>query len=432
MVISVSVFLFPASDAFSAILKVPVQYDNIQKAIDRASPGDTVLVAPGKYRGDIRLKEKVVLQGAGAETTIIEGAGAGSVIEGAKEAVVEGFTITGSGRKGSIGVTLDAGISCFNAPMTIANNRIKGNNTGIKLYYSPSNVINNEITGSAFYGIYLIYSDSLIENNVISRNASHGIYNSYSNPEIANNTLTANYTGMFSEVSRVVVRNNIITGNKIAGVNWAEFIGSQYRTEPVLFNNLVWGNGEDYVNVARPASDISKDPKFGAGHRLKAGSPALKAGDGGGEIGAFGGRYAQSKVPLPPSEKSYAKLSLKERIETIKEPDYMTQKDWRDDPLRRGRGDFEGFCVPCHGPQGKGDGLLADTLDVKPRDLSDPSIMSNRTDETIFKVIKEGGGSVGFSDSMMSFSAQFTDDEVRNIIKYIRSEICRCGFAGGN
>lgn len=425
-----------SSDSSADTIKVPAQYREIQAAIDKAKPGDTVLVSAGRYMEDIRLKEDMVLQGEGADVTIIEGSGNASVVEGAKGAVIEGFTITGSGRKGTIGVTMDAAISCNNAPMTIANNRIINNNTGIKLYYSPSNIINNEIAGSKAYGVYLVYSDSLVQNNVITKSASHGIYNSYANPEIINNTIEGNFTGVFSEVSRVVVRNNIVTGNFGSGIRWAEFVTAQYRTEPILSHNVVWGNGEDYINIGGHATDINSDPVFADGKkgdfRLKKGSPASGKGEGGVDIGAFGGRYAQARIPVAPKDKSYAGLSLKERLATIKEPDYMSQSNFMTaSPLEKAKGDFNGFCVPCHGAQGKGDGLLADTLDVRPRDLSDKSIMSYRTDEMLFKVIKDGGPAGGFSENMMSFSAQFNDEEIKNIIQYLRSEICNCSFEGG-
>ena len=48
---------------------------SIQVAIVVASSNDTVLVAAGLYNESITLKSGVVLQGAGADTTVIEGAG---------------------------------------------------------------------------------------------------------------------------------------------------------------------------------------------------------------------------------------------------------------------------------------------------------------------------------------------------------------------
>ncbi len=418
--------------AEGATIRVPGDYKTIQEAVDHASAGDTVVVSPGRYRGNITLKEDIILQGAGADSTIIEGDGTGSVIEGASGAVVEGFTITGSGRKGKTGITMDAGISANNAPMTIANNRIINNNTGIKLYYSPSNIINNVIADSDNYGVYLSYSDSTVKNNIIINNKNHGIYCSYSKPEIINNTIYNNLNGIYSEVSRVVIKNNIISGNKSAGVKWAEPIGSQEGSEPILSYNIVWGNGKDYVNVRPGEGGLAKDPGFvnpeGGDFHLKKSSPGIGAGEGGVDIGAFGGDDAQKEIPVSPSVKSYA--SVKPKKDVGKEPDYMSQMAWKEG-TKSGKGNFEGYCVPCHGPEGRGDGVLAETLDVPPRDLSNSELLSTRTDEFLFKVIKNGGPSVGFSENMMPFSGTLSDEEIRNIISYIRSDICKCKYKGG-
>lgn len=95
-----------------------------------------------------------------------------------------------------------------------------------------------------------------------------------------------------------------------------------------------------------------------------------------------------------------------------------------------GKDNFIGNCTPCHGETGKGDGPLADTLGVgvKPRNLSDAKLLSARTDEFLFKVIKSGGVAVGFSESMPSWKETFTDAEIKQIIQYVRSSICKCKY----
>jgi hypothetical protein len=44
------------------------------------------------------------------------------------------------------------------------------------------------------------------------------------------------------------------------------------------------------------------------------------------------------------------------------------------DPVARGGALYQSHgCIACHGPEGRGDGLLAGSLDPKPRDLHDPA-----------------------------------------------------------
>lgn len=432
-------------------LSVPSDYKTIQSAIDASSSGDTIKVSPGKYKENIILKEGIIIQGSGADAAIIDGGGKGNVVEGAKGAVLEGFTITNSGKRGTTGDVMDVGVSAKHSPMTIANCRITGNNAGIRTYFAPSNIVNNIIADNRVYGLYMLYSDSFIKNNIIYNNGSYGIYNSYSNPEVINNTIFKNFDGIYSEISKVVVRSNIIVNNKSGGIRWAESPDAQKGTgfmkgvEPILSYNLVWGNKTNYVNTSPGNGDISKDPIFldlakGNAH-LKNNSPAINAGSEDttdndldatrNDIGAYGGPLAQNQITVSPKNVSY--VSLKIKTETLEEPDYGSQATWSgEEGKKSGKGLFQSWCVSCHGALGKGDGQLADTLGegIRPRDLSNTELLSARSDEFLFKVIKNGGPAVGFSDAMMSFGSTMGDEEIKNIIAYLRRDICKCQYKG--
>ncbi len=82
---------------------------------------------------------------------------------------------------------------------------------------------------------------------------------------------------------------------------------------------------------------------------------------------------------------------------------------------------YDTFCMKCHGPEGKGDGPAAATLTVNPRNFTDCATMGKITDDTLFNVIKNGGGSAGLSKDMQAWSSGFADDEIHDLVAYVRT-----------
>ena len=79
------------------------------------------------------------------------------------------------------------------------------------------------------------------------------------------------------------------------------------------------------------------------------------------------------------------------------------------------------FCASCHGKMGKGDGPAAAALPTKPRSLADGAYMNTLSDQHLFKVIKEGGASVGKSPLMPAFVSQLDDRQIRNVVAHVRT-----------
>lgn len=57
-------------------------------------------------------------------------------------------------------------------------------------------------------------------------------------------------------------------------------------------------------------------------------------------------------------------------------------------------------CVLCHGPQGLGNGVAAENLKPKPRNLQDTAWQSQITDHAIATIVVAGGAAVGQSMMM--------------------------------
>jgi len=86
-----------------------------------------------------------------------------------------------------------------------------------------------------------------------------------------------------------------------------------------------------------------------------------------------------------------------------------------------GKADYQIFCASCHGTAGDGDGPVAQALDPKPARHSDGNYMNPLTDDYLFKVIKFGGASVGKSPMMAPLGGSLSDQQIHNVIAFIRS-----------
>jgi len=82
---------------------------------------------------------------------------------------------------------------------------------------------------------------------------------------------------------------------------------------------------------------------------------------------------------------------------------------------------YQALCTQCHGIKGRGDGVNASTMEVKPRDHTDAKEMGARTDADLFKAIKFGGKAVNKSILMPNWDANLSDAEITDIVAYLRA-----------
>ena len=226
------------------VIYIPGDFSSIQRGIEEALDGDTLLVAPGTYKENINFKRKAITIKSQTmpEATIIEGKERGSVVvfnsgEDSRS-ILQGFTIcNGSGTvlpldnsQGGSG----GGIICINSSPKIVGNIIRRNKA--------------ENGG----GICCLQGSSpLILNNIINDNEATkggGIRLSMqSSPEIVGNIIFGNRAlrlggGIYWRAgSYPVIRNNIITRN-FAGEGGGGLFGSSYIKDAIQKQGVVITN----------------------------------------------------------------------------------------------------------------------------------------------------------------------------------------------
>lgn len=133
----VSFFALVVATAFS-------QTNNLQERIQRARPGDTVVVVPGVYAGNLVLDKRLIL--IGVDKPVIRGEGKGSCITILVDScVVAGFVIE---RSGNELMAEDAGVLIKSNRNRIVHNELRDILFGIYLLEADE----NEIVGNTVFG----------------------------------------------------------------------------------------------------------------------------------------------------------------------------------------------------------------------------------------------------------------------------------------
>ncbi len=124
----------------------------------------------------------------------------------------------------------------------------------------------------------------------------------------------------------------------------------------------------------------------------------------------------ESAAAPPPTEAKAPAPAVAEKAQTAAVEGATAPPD-----VAAGKSDYQLYCASCHGATGGGDGPVGQTLDPKPAKHSDGNYMNPLTDDYLFKVIKFGGASVGKSQMMAPLGGALSDQQIRNVIAYIRT-----------
>ena len=80
---------------------------------------------------------------------------------------------------------------------------------------------------------------------------------------------------------------------------------------------------------------------------------------------------------------------------------------------------YLGRCADCHGANGHGS-WRATLFLIRPGDLADARTLAGKSDEYLFDLIKNGGAAIG-RPGMPAFGFHVTDEQIRELVRYVRA-----------
>lgn len=320
--------------ATSSLAQVTVK-GFIQSQIDAAAPNDLILIPAGTYSENVRVTKPVRLQGSGANVTIVDGGGGGSVFTinpGVLEATISDLTITNGNNQSSNG---GGGVLNLGQWLEIRNSLIVGNKATrgggiyngsqgfLKVHGSSISANSADVGGGAWNEANLFLYDTTLDSNIagtgggiysqnpfgvlqavglyrctVSRNSATngnggGIFNSQGGiAELMSCTIAFNSAfgvipgagnggGVFNDGYRLDSKSTIYADNSANNGMGRDYEGSFSSDGHNLieFSNLSTTDPTDLLGIDPLLGPLQANGGPTFTHALLQGSPAIDSGD---------------------------------------------------------------------------------------------------------------------------------------------------------
>ncbi|MGW7364027.1 right-handed parallel beta-helix repeat-containing protein [Streptomyces sp. NPDC054841] len=253
-----------AKNTAPATIRVPSQAATINAALDRARPGDLVLVSPGVYHESVRIRtERVIVRGADRGGVVIDGQGrrANGVLVTAPGVSVENLTV----RNHLLNGVLVTGMSDGNGGLARGSDGYRHLDPakfpplkGFRVRYVTAHA-------NGLYGIYAFNAQhGVLEHNHASGSADSGLYVGQCKPchiLVRDNVAEHNaigYEGTNASGPIWVLRNRF-TGNRVGLTVNSDYLEAYVPQQGgTIAGNLIADNAD-------PATPEQADGAFGIG-----------------------------------------------------------------------------------------------------------------------------------------------------------------------
>ncbi|HID19633.1 MAG TPA: hypothetical protein EYP28_01635 [Methanophagales archaeon] len=248
----------------NTIIYVPDDYAKIQVAVNSASTGDTIIVRDGTYYENVKVNKRLTIRSEnGSAYTIVKSREPNKHVLAvtADHVSIKGLTVKDATEMNRVGMYIHAN-HC-----NITDNKAVNNPYGFFLSDSTKNtLINNTASGNLGDGIYLDHSDSntVSNNTVVKSSKRNGIRLWYSHSNtLRNNIASNNMSGILLGHSH----NNILEKNEVHSNN-NDGIRLEYSDNNTLTNNSAKLNNEDGISLISSNNNIMANNTASANNEI--------------------------------------------------------------------------------------------------------------------------------------------------------------------
>lgn len=197
--------------------------NSIQKAVDNSHSGDTIIVKPGIYSGDIKISTaNITIASSSPYKAIIKAKNnAFNIYE--SNVVIKDFDIRGPGRSSGICFSFDRSEGTNGAfYCTVQNNKISNFNMaadiGFYMYSGSESILNNEIYNceTGIYAFDLMFQTLTVSGNRIT-SCGNGLYLVDAPCTITNNMFNNTVNAKIDDGAVSVFNTKKTTGENIVG-----------------------------------------------------------------------------------------------------------------------------------------------------------------------------------------------------------------------